>query len=96
MIVRFHHWDCEVVMDTYGYNDHAAIRLNDIRDGGLVTVATMNINEPLEPFEVAINDFDENKGIMQTLIEAEVIAPPKRVVNTGWLKVPICELLVAR
>lgn len=96
MIVRFHNWDCEVVFDMYSYNGNNGIRLNDIRDGGLVTVATMNVQEELAHNEVAINDFEENRGVLDILISAGVLMPPKRFIHTGWLNIPICEIMCAR
>jgi len=61
----------------------------------------LNVNIITEPFdddEVVINEYfsgnDHPRGITNSLIEAEIVAPPHRYVTSGYGSFPVCRLLI--
>jgi hypothetical protein len=69
------------------------IQLYDSKDGTPYATATANIQEKLDPGEVAIKDWSENKGILDFLVQNKIIKEPHRFVESGHVKIPICELI---
>jgi hypothetical protein len=57
-------------------------------------IGTIKIEGILLDGEVAINDFDYGKGILDSMISAKIIEPPHRYVLENDLEIPICKLLV--
>lgn len=80
----------EAVLDTYQNGGHA-IRIFE-SDGGPWTTATTWV-DGLEPDEVAIKNYSENVGMLKMLLDAEIVAPPHRFHNSGWVTIPVCRLL---
>lgn len=93
MQVQFGEWTCELEFGYY-WNGQTAIIFNDVEDGERVAVATVCIDEELEENEVAIKDYSENVGMLDALMEAGVVSAPKRYVRSGFVEIPICDLLV--
>ena len=57
--------------------------------------ATVNIPvADLEPNEVVIKNYAENEGIMQALIDAEVIEDTGKFIYAGYSIANICKLLI--
>jgi hypothetical protein len=75
----------------YG-NGQNSIQLFDINDGMPWAVASVAIDQPLQPDEVAVKDYSENEGILETLFKAGVVEHPHRVVSSGFVIIPICKL----
>jgi hypothetical protein len=48
--------------------------------------------EQLEENEVCIKDYAENQGVLADLINQEVILPPHRTVNSGFIILHVCNL----
>jgi hypothetical protein len=69
------------------------IQLYDSKDGTPYATATARIEEKLEPGEVAIKDWSENEGILEFLIQNKIVKEPHRFAESGYVKVPICELI---
>jgi hypothetical protein len=69
------------------------IQLYDSKDGTPYATATASIKEELEPGEVAIKDWSENQGILDFLVQNKIIKEPHRFVESGHVKIPICELI---
>jgi hypothetical protein len=69
------------------------IQLYDSVDGTPYATATTNIEENLEQGEVAIKDWSENEGILEFLVQNQIVKEPHRFVKSGYVKVPICELI---
>jgi hypothetical protein len=69
------------------------IQLYDSVDGTPYATATAVIDGKLEQGEVAIKDWSENEGILEFLIQNEIVKEPHRFVESGYVKVPICELI---
>ena len=84
----------ESVYAEYGKyrNGQTAIQLFSTNDGMPWAVASVAIQEPLQPDEVAIKNYSENRGILDTLLEAGIIDPPHREVSSGFVTIPICKL----
>ena len=58
-------------------------------------IATLNLpEEDLEPDEVIIKDYSENEGIYDCMLKAGHIGPALRYVNSGFIKAPVCKLLL--
>lgn len=56
------------------------------------TTATVNI-EGLQGDEVAIKNYSENEGLLDTLMELGVIEPPHRRVPSGFVMIDICNMV---
>lgn len=92
--VKFKQWMCNVEIANYSNNDRIAIQLVETSTGELVATATVNvINIDLEPQEVVIKSYSENEGMYDTLLNAGIISPMKRQVQTGWHLCNICDYL---
>jgi hypothetical protein len=95
--VKFNKWDCKLVFTTYRNNRRIAIELVEDTPPFFepVAMATVNLpNEKMEPDEVAIKDYSENEGMLECLMKAGIISKPLRIVQSGFVSVPICKLLV--
>lgn len=91
-IVHFKEWDCSLRFGQYA-NGNIAIMLDDIRDGLPVATATVNPNVTLNPEYVAIKDYSENKGMLNALIDANIIEPEDEI-PLGYASCHICKLLI--
>ncbi|MDR6218535.1 hypothetical protein [Deinococcus soli (ex Cha et al. 2016)] len=54
--------------------------------------ASVAVDAPLGPGEVAIKDYFENEGVLAALIAAGVVCAPHRTVPSGMVDVPVCYL----
>jgi Domain of unknown function (DUF4313) len=78
----------------YRNNNRISITLLDAEDGIPFAVATVNLpDEPLEENEIAIKNHSENEGILWALQEAGIVGQVKREVQSGFVRIPIVELL---
>lgn len=92
--IRFKVWECSINFKQYS-NKRTALELVDYITNELIAVATVNIPDvPLESDEVIIKNYSENEGMDTVLINAGIIGPPRRSVQTGFVIVPICKLLI--
>lgn len=73
-------------------NGQTAIQLYDMEDGCPYAVASVAIDTELSHNEVAIKDYSENEGILQTLIKNNIVETPHRFTSSGFVKIPICML----
>lgn len=100
MKIRYRNWDCELVKGQY-YNGRISLSLvaakddGDIFAGEPIATATVNITEvDLKDDEVLIKDYSENRGMLQTLIDADVVSPTGQTVKSGFVEVHVCKLLI--
>ena len=92
-VVRFREWECVVKKTTY-YNGATALILNDAHTGEEVTVATVNFpSVATGANEVFIKDYSENVGVLAALQEAGFVKTTGGYVDTGFVRIPRCELL---
>jgi hypothetical protein len=94
-------------MKTYNFKGHQVtikmvtkvtpnrIQLYDAEDGLPYAVATVNIDE-LNMVEgyVAVKDYSENEGMLQFLIDNDIVEPPVTHVESGYVKLPICKIKI--
>ena len=62
---------------------------------GLTPYATATVNLPdvlLQPNEVLIKDYAENEGILQFLVENNIVTPTQNGVQSGYVWIPVCIL----
>lgn len=92
---NFHKWTPEIAQ--YAENDRIAIQYITEEDGYPEYACTATINLPkehLEPGEVIIKNYSENEGLYDMMLQAGHIGPAKRYVRSGWITVPVCDLLI--
>ena len=70
---------------------NVCINLIDASDHCPYMCATVNV-DGLTENEVAIKNYSENEGILPVLIREGIVKSPHRYVNSGFVKIPICEL----
>lgn len=75
-------------------NGDNAIKLYDLEDGLPYATASVSV-EGLADWEVAIKNYSENAGILQSLVEAKIVDAPHRVIRQGYALIPVCKLLNA-
>lgn len=93
MNIHFQNYDCSLHFDRYA-GGAVAIRLHSATVGPIAT-ATVNIpGTVLDKDEVVIKDYSENAGILQSLVEAGVVARTDRTVRAGFALANICKLLI--
>ena len=74
-------------------NGQVAIKLTDNSDGFPYATATVCIEDDLlNEGEVAIKDYSENEGILNSLIESDIIDHPHAFIWIGHIRVPICKI----
>lgn len=77
-------WVCTIQKAQYE-NGATALLLNDATTGERVCKATVNIPEAdLHPGEVIIKDYGENEGVLQSLIDHNIIGLVKLKIPTGY------------
>jgi hypothetical protein len=89
--IDFRNEELYIVKEEYN-SGGIALTLYD-GEGDPYLVATSYV-PGLEKNEVAIKNYSENEGILETLIKENVISKPKRYVSQGFVEFPICDVLV--
>ncbi len=91
--VKFCDWPCDVVVTKY-HNGRNAIELVDTYDGSRVAIATVNLPDiELGPDEVIIRNYSEAEGMLDVLLEADVIELTGRTVTSGFATLEVCKLV---
>ena len=95
MKVKFHKWDCQVTFRKYG-NGRTAIELIETKEPfESVAIASVNLpNEPMEEDEIAIKSYSENEGMLECLVKYKVVSKPVRIVQSGFVSIAVCKLLI--
>ena len=74
-------------------NGRLALTIED--DEGEIARCTTNVaSAQLAEGEVLIKDYSENEGMLAMLISAGVVKDTGRRVQSGWVQIPVCELLI--
>lgn len=82
---------CNVYITRYGSDHPFKIVLESATDG--MPVATASTWYPdLENREFAIKDYSENEGMLDCLLEANIIEAPHRKVQSGFVELHIAKL----
>lgn len=93
--VKFKKWNCVVVLTKYTNNNKPAIQLDEVETGETIAVASVNFpNLNLASDQIAIKNYSENSGIDKVLQEAGVIGKHLFSVSSGYVEVPVYELLI--
>ena len=94
MEIKFQGFTCTLEKANYE-NGRVALFLNDVVDGQMVAKCSVNVpDKPLEEDEVFIKTYGENYGMLRTLIEAGVVAPPHKFETVMFNKLPVCKILI--
>ncbi|MEI8194279.1 MAG: hypothetical protein WCI73_00055 [Phycisphaerae bacterium] len=92
--VKFREWDC-VLKELRYTNGRTALTLLDAQTRDSVACATVNLpDRALGPNEVFIKDWSENEGMLTALEAAGVVRPTGEMVQSGFVAIPKCELLI--
>ena len=95
-IVDFRNTGYTVLMKRYSNNNRLAILLVNPEEPQYdVIVCTINMPSlELNDNIVIIKNYSENEGVLDALIKHEVISEPIGVVQTGFVKSPMCKVLI--
>ena len=94
-IVHFNGFKCVAKISRYLIPNIPAIILYDIEDGQEVLRPTTNLLDvKLKYKEVFIKNYSENEGVLQALIDAGIISEPVYKMDSGFVELYICKLLV--
>jgi hypothetical protein len=86
--------DYEVKISRFNTNNRPALFLIDCSDG---SPARISVNLPqieMADNETAIKNYSENDGILEHLIKDGIVSEPVRFVDSGFVQVPICKILI--
>lgn len=73
-------------------NGQICIQLIDTSDGFPFATATVAVEDNLlKEDELAIKDYSENEGILDTLIDHNIVEHPRAFIQSGFVKIPICK-----
>ena len=81
-LIKFAGVDCDLDYTRY-YDGNKCLILVD-SEGFTVTKATTNIDTPLEPDQVCIKSYSENKGMLKALFDAGVIERVVEIEAQGY------------
>lgn len=60
-----------------------------------ILVASVNLDDtPLENGEMLIKNYSENEGVLDFLISNGIVSKPKRWISSGWVMIPVVDLLL--
>lgn len=91
--LSFAGFPCRLHHGHYVAGNATALQLWDVANGELVTTATINIPRlALEPDEVVLKTWAENEGLLNILLDADIIHPPHEQYPVGSQIVVIARL----
>lgn len=92
--VKFKKWMCNVIVSQYP-TLNPAIRLDAVKDGDSITVATINVPSVYgTQTAVVIKEYGGNDNIQQILQDAGIISAPLGWEPLSYCMAPVCKLLV--
>ena len=94
MNITFKQWNCTLRVDQYS-NGRPCLRLFDRKNHSPVAVATVNIPDADVPDGcVTVKDYSENEGMLDALIAADIVGQPVGEISSGFVRTPVCPLLI--
>ena len=82
--------NCQWNARQYG-NGNLALQVVD--DEGVICTCTVNPGERVDDGRVAIKDYSENEGMVDTLLEMGIIkGKPLYTIPSGFVQIPVYEL----
>ncbi len=92
--INFNGFTCNVNVTEYA-DGNPAIILVDATDGSQVAVASVNIPDANIPVGfVCIKDWSENTGMLNSLLEADIIFDTGRTIPSGFVEANLCMLQI--
>lgn len=86
--IKYLEYICELIYSKYATGNNR-LQLVDANDGIPVTMASLNPAEILKEDEIAVKNYSENEGMLDFLIENNIVGPPHRY---SIERFPICKL----
>ena len=78
-------------------NGNDALEEMGMQPGDEYTVVTVNLpNVELQDNEICVKNYTENEGLFEQLIEQKILRDTGRKVKTGFVSIPIAELLISK
>ena len=87
-----HTWNAKLVKRAYS-NGNVAIQAVFPDDGETIAILSVNTGDKVDKDHVAIKDYSENEGALDSLKKAGVIGEPEYFLSSGYVKIPVCKLL---
>ena len=82
--------NCEWSARQYG-NGNLALQV--VNNEGVVCTCTVNPGERVDAGRIAIKDYSENEGMVDTLLEMGIIqGKPVYSIPSGWVQIPVYDL----
>lgn len=75
-------------------NGRIALRYHDEMGQPVATITTNIPTQPLDEGEVIVKNWTENEGILDYLVDEEILSEPDRHVRTGHVEAPVCDVLI--
>lgn len=83
--------ECDLYMGEY-QNGQTALIFRDSMGAPAIKPTVALSNKSLDPNEVAIKNYSENEGILESLQNQDIVSDVKDTVEQGYVEIPICEL----
>ncbi len=91
--VQWYGQECEVQFSKYCASDRLALLFQP--PGEPPHIVSVNLTqEPMTQNEMAVKTWDDDGEGLGIAIAAGILRPPHRFVQSGFVQVPICKLLV--
>ena len=79
-----------ITMAKYQNGNNAMQLLSE--EGEPYAVASVNIPTALGKEEICIKNYSENEGILELLIEDDIVEEPHGFYTSGHVEIPVCRL----
>ena len=86
-----HTWEAKLVKRAYS-NGNVAIQAI-AEDGETIAILSVNTGDKVDKEHVAIKDYSENSGALESLKSAGIIGEPEYFLRSGFVTIPVCKLL---
>jgi len=95
MELTFKNYKGQITVTTYANGDYS-LSLTSLKHGPIARIARITTWVPdLAPDEYAIKNWSENEGMLEALVDQDIVHPSHRDVDTGFVTVPIVKLKVS-
>lgn len=92
-----HIWHGDLYIGTYQHGGRDYLNLVDNKEYESIAICTTNLPEvPLGPGEIILKSYAENTGMLESLMEQGIVSAPVRFAQTGYVQVPIVQLLIPK
>ncbi len=92
--VKYKSYECVLVSSRYHHGNRVSLQLIDV-SGEPVAVCSVNLpDDYLGENEIFIKDYSENAGMADFLVKEGIVELTGETVQTGYVSVPKCRLLV--